>query len=110
MCRGSLSWLIQLARCCLANYGFLISAPCASAPLTFLCIDPGLFEELVELRFMRTGGKNRIVLSIQGFCLNLIFSLTWLIGGIQERHDLLFFIKQYFNEYGHVFRERTIWN
>lgn len=52
----------------------------------------------MELRFMRTGGKNRIALSNQGFCLNLIFTLTRLIGGIQERHDLLFFIKQYFNE------------
>lgn len=37
-CSPVLQRTAQLTRCCSALHGFLIPAPCAAAPLTFLCM------------------------------------------------------------------------
>lgn len=61
---GRLSCM-QLTSCRSARRGFPIPTPCAAAPLSSLCICPGLFEELVELRFIRKESKNRIILQFR---------------------------------------------
>lgn len=70
---------MQLTRSRSALNGFPIPSPCAAAPLTFLCINPGLFKELVELRFIRKESKNRIIL-LSSYLIFLNATAKWLFA------------------------------